>query len=97
MASKMRPKQAADFYSEELEGEVVLFRLGSSNTLHLNETAALVWKLADGTRTGSDIAAFLASEYPDAAEDIAVDVERALAELASHGVLVASDAETASH
>jgi pyrroloquinoline quinone biosynthesis protein D len=82
------PKQAFGFFVEEMEGENLLYRLGTHKAIHLNETATLIWKLCDGSRTVQDIVDLLKQEFPDAEADIAVDVREAVELLAGEGALL---------
>ena len=82
------PKQAFGFFVEEMEGENLLYRLGTHKAIHLNETATLIWKLCDGSRTVQDIVDLLKKEFPDSETDIAVDVREAVELLASEGALL---------
>jgi len=82
------PKQAFGFFVEEMEGENLLYRLGTHKAIHLNETATLIWKLCDGSRTVQGIVDLLKKEFPDSETDIAVDVREAVELLASEGALL---------
>jgi pyrroloquinoline quinone biosynthesis protein D len=82
------PKQAFGFFVEEMEGENLLYRLGTHKAIHLNETATLIWKLCDGSRTVQDIVDLLNKEFPDAGADIAADVREAVELLAGEGALL---------
>jgi len=82
------PKQAFGFFVEEMEGENLLYRLGTHKAIHLNETATLIWKLCDGSRTVQDIVDLLKKEFPDSEADIAVDVREAVELLAGEGALL---------
>ncbi len=50
----------------QVEDEVVLYDEDRQQTLHLNTTAALVWRLLDGDRSCGDIQALLTEAYDDA-------------------------------
>ena len=84
------PKQAFGFLTEDIDGESVLFCPNSYKAIHLNETAGLIWKLVDGTRTVQDLIDFLMEEYPEAGSDVANDVEQAISELIREGALIAT-------
>jgi hypothetical protein len=71
--------------TEALEGEVLVYDLAGDVALHLNETAALVWRSCDGQRTVADLAALVATELGvPADEDV---VLMALDNLADHGLI----------
>ena len=82
------PKQAFGFFVEEMEGENLLYRLGTHKAIHLNETATIIWKLCDGSRTVQDIVDLLKQEFPDSEADIALDVGEAVELLAGEGALL---------
>ncbi len=82
------PKQAYGFFTEEMDGETVLYRLGAHKAIHLNETAAVIWKLSDGSRTVAQLIDFIRSEYPDASDDIGPDVQRAVEQLKHEGAIL---------
>ena len=52
-----RPKDGLEV--EDIGDEVLIYLTGDDKTLYLNDTAALVWRLCDGTRTGTEIANLL--------------------------------------
>ena len=80
-----RPRRSADFRLEELDGELLLYHPGLTSTIYLTPTAALIWRLSDGTRTVKEIGILLRAAYP--AEPIERDLERTLLELAEHGAI----------
>jgi hypothetical protein len=84
-AENARPRRVAEFRLEELDGELLLYHPGLTRTLYCNPTAALVWRLADGSRSAADIAALLADAYPDL--PVADDVTRALGEFDQRGAI----------
>jgi hypothetical protein len=53
----------------------------------LNETAARVWELSDGTRTAGAVAEELAREYQTDVEPVLADTLRFLTLLAGHGLM----------
>lgn len=63
----------------EIEGEVVIISPEDSHVHELNETASLVWKCADGTRSLEEIAARMAAEYDIAMDAARVDVREIIA------------------
>jgi pyrroloquinoline quinone biosynthesis protein D len=82
------PKPAFGFFVEEMEGEHLLYRLGAHKAIHLNETAAVIWKLCDGSRTVQQIVELLSKQYPDRAGEVASDVEDTIDQLVQEGVLL---------
>ena len=71
----------------EIEGEVSLFVSATNRVVVLNETASAVWNLCDGTRTADEIVQQLAQDFTVTAGAITPDVEAALRDLRSAGVL----------
>lgn len=82
-----RPARAEGYSVEELDGELLLFSPASGSVIALNQTAALVWNLCDGSRTVEEIAALIAAAYPDAAAEIPGDVADVVALFGRHGAL----------
>jgi hypothetical protein len=80
---------------EEMDGEILLYRPSTHKALHLNGTAAVIWKLCDGTRTAKDIVDCLAAEFPDNQSRIAVEVQEAVDQLLRDGALVEQSGEPA--
>jgi pyrroloquinoline quinone biosynthesis protein D len=88
MTPQTVPKQAFGFFVEEMEGENLLYRLGGHKAIHLNDTATVIWKLCDGSRTIEDIIRLLAKEYPGSETAVAADVREAIELLVSEGALL---------
>jgi len=59
----------------EIGGEIVIISPDDSQVHELNETASVVWKQADGTKSWEEIAARVAAEFDvelgEAREDVA--------------------------
>jgi len=72
---------------EDTGDEVLVYLPGGDKTLFLNETAALVWRLCDGHRTGSEMVELLTEAYPDAQAEIAPQVQAALADFIERGLV----------
>jgi len=88
MTTQTVAKQAFGFFVEEMEGENLLYRLGGHKAIHLNDTATVIWKLCDGSRTVEDIIRILAKEYPGSETTVAADVREAVELLISEGALL---------
>jgi hypothetical protein len=80
------PRQKAGYETADLDGEFMIYHSGEGRAVYLNETASLVWKLCDGTRSLAAIEALLGDAYPDA-EGLSTDVDDAIRVLLEHGVL----------
>lgn len=82
-----RPLQQANFHSEVLEQEIILYFPGGGQFLYLNQTAALVWERCDGSQTANEIIRGLQAVFPEAAEEIQADVESTLQSFLKHGCI----------
>ena len=74
MDPDFKPKRRSDVRSEDVQHETVLYDPTRGQAVYLNETAAVVWKLCDGTRTVAEMAELLAKEMGDTSGSIARDV-----------------------
>jgi coenzyme PQQ synthesis protein D (PqqD) len=88
MTPQTVPRQAFGFFVEEMDGENLLYRLGGHKAIHLNDTATLIWKLCDGSRTVQEIIDLLRTNYPGAETVVAADVREAVELLLSEGALL---------
>ncbi len=88
MKSHSIPKQGFGFFDEDKDGETLLYRPGARKAIHLNQTAAVVWKLCDGSRSVQDIIDLLKGEYPGSEADVAADVLGAIEKLVAEGALL---------
>jgi hypothetical protein len=79
-----KPQRKSGVLLEEIAGEFVFFDPASSQISYGNATAALVWRLCDGTRTPEDIAALLSDAYPDSSGTVNWDVAEILAFFRDH-------------
>ena len=95
MTPQTLPKQAFGFFVEEMEGENLLYRLGGHKAIHLNDTATLIWKLCDGSRTVQAIIDLLKKEYPGSEVAIGTDVLEAVQLLLNEGALLDTTADSA--
>ncbi|MDD2917796.1 PqqD family protein [Rhodoferax sp.] len=80
-----RPKDGLEV--EDIGDEVLIYLTGDDKTLYLNDTAALVWRLCDGTRTGTEIVKLLIEAYPDAEPEIQSQVLEALSDFMTRGIV----------
>jgi len=76
--------------AEEMGEELLLYRPSAHKAIHLNGTAAAVWKLCDGTRTVKDVADCLEAAFPDAKSRIASEVQDVVDQLLRDGALTES-------
>ena len=82
------PKPVEGLQIQQLDGETVLLHPTRNILIYLNQTGALVWGLCDSTRTVDEIVELLSVAYPEACEQIAVDVPETIQELAQKGALL---------
>jgi len=82
-----RPKRGDGFEIEAMDDELLLYDATKERVVHMNGSCALVWQLADGTRTVGEMIRVLEETYPEAKADIPSDVRAALATLSGHGAL----------
>lgn len=87
MTSTHVPRRVSEFRLEELDGNLLLYHPGLTKTVHLNETASLIWQLCDGKRSSQEIADLLLETFPEEAAQVVKDVEAALARLADEGAV----------
>ena len=80
-------KPIEGFQSQTLDGEFVLLHPARNILIHLNQTGALVWQLCDRLRSVDEIIEILSATYPEASEQIAVDVPEIVQELVQKGAL----------
>lgn len=81
------PKRQDGYRLEVIEDEVLLFHPGQTRILYCNQTASLIWQLCDSERTVQEITTLLTEAYPDAASDIAKEIESTLQMLEEHGAI----------
>jgi hypothetical protein len=72
------PRPLPDYQLQELDHEIVLYHPSQTRILYLNQSASLVWSLCDGQRTTDEIISLLSEAYPEAADEIATDVQATL-------------------
>lgn len=63
MANEYRPlARNTNVVTQEVDGELLVYDMGTNKAVGLNSTAATVWRAADGIRTVSEIGAMLGLE-----------------------------------
>ena len=75
------PLPRGRYLIEEIDNECLIYRMPVKAAVYLNETATVIWRLCDGTRTARQIATILAEAYPEQAETILGDVQTTIDEL----------------
>lgn len=85
--TKTRLTQASDVLAEEVDGQLLLLKTGSSDVLHLDAVASNVWRLLVTSPTREELAAVLAATYDVPVARVATDLVPALEVLRSRGLL----------
>jgi hypothetical protein len=78
-------------FVEEMDGESLIYQRTTKQGVYLNETATVIWRLCDGTRSADAIIGALAELYPDVASDIASDVRAPIDRLIELGTIKVID------
>jgi hypothetical protein len=82
------PRRSDRVVARACDDGMILLKLDDGRYYTLDEIAARIWELCDGTRASEDVAAALAEHYDAPSELIRADVEELIAELASEELLV---------
>ncbi len=86
-----KPLRRDDVKARKLGNEWMLYDDRSGSVHIINETAAKVWEMCDGTRTVEEIAAALAEQYETPPEaNVPQDVADVIASFAGKDVLQSS-------
>ena len=72
--------------AEEAGEELVLYRGGTETTVYLNPSAAVIWRLLDGTRSGEAILDLLREAYGEDEGPTARDITGTLEEFIELGI-----------
>jgi hypothetical protein len=83
-----RPAPVPGYDLESLDDEVVLYHAATEMVFYCNPTAALIFRLCDGSRSVAEISRLLGEAYPEAKEQIAREVGDTVDQLLGHGALV---------
>ena len=81
----LRP--VADYKLAVFDDEMLLYSRDKTQAVFLNATAALIWRLCDGQRSVATIRSLLQDAYPEAADEVAQDLQAALQHLLASAVL----------
>lgn len=73
-----------DYLIERIDNEIVAYHPTKTVSLYLNDTGALIWELCDGSNSVADIIAILTDHYPEAREQIELDVQDIIQQLLDH-------------
>jgi len=72
------PETKSDFQLEEIDGELLLYSPESTQSVYLNASASLIWRLCDGNQSIREIIQLLSEAFPDAGEAIEEDVVQSI-------------------
>lgn len=81
------PRHMPDYHLEDFGEELVLYHPVKTRAMHLNGTAALVWRLCDGRRTVGEIKGILGGAFPPGGDSIAGDIDDVLRQFLENEVL----------
>jgi len=82
-----KPIRKADFRSDTVDNEVILYFPGGSRFLYLNNTAAILWEQSSGDLTAAEIIEGLQAAFPQNADQIESDVRETLQSFIRHGCI----------
>ena len=80
-------QRTADVMEQELDGQFLLLRAGSSDVLHLDAVASDIWRLLVEPATLEQLADELAEAYDVSAQRVAADLAPVLDLLVVRGVV----------
>lgn len=81
------PQPQDGFFEEKIDTELVLYHSETAQVIYLNSTAALVWRLCDGTRSIGEIIEVIEGAYPDSLS-ISTDIQGTLEQFRNFGALI---------
>ena len=68
--NRSRPLARTDgLLTEAIDGELLVYDIAGDIAVHLNETAALVWRNCDGRRTVADLVTLVEAGLAEAADE----------------------------
>ena len=80
-------KDPAAFAETRIDDEIVVMNLASGDFFSLQDSAAAIWDLLDGTRDRAAVLAALCGQYDAPQADLARDLDRFLDDLRSGGLI----------
>lgn len=85
ISDSLVPKSAPDWRFEEIDGEFLLYHPAKTQTVYLNETAALVFGMCNGDISTKEIVELLKASYPESPDSLEKDVDAVLRKLSAWG------------
>lgn len=80
-------KRPECFAETDVDDEIVLMRLDNGDFFSLAGSAAVIWRLIDGTRDRRELISAMTAEFDGNAADIASDVDEFIEQLRGMGLL----------
>ena len=80
-------KDPAAYAETRIDDEIVVMNLASGDFFSLEDSAAAIWDLIDGTRPRAAVLTALAGAYDAAEADLARDLDDFLGELRAGGLI----------
>lgn len=87
ISDQHKPSPVEGYRVEEMDGELLLYHPQSTATVYMNNTAALVWQLCDGSREVAEIVEILGESFPESGTALRKDIIQALDSFRSQGAL----------
>ncbi len=81
------PLQTGDYKVEDFGDNIVLYNHKTTQTTYLNDSASLVWRLCNGSRTIEEIETLLAGAYPSMSSQIKNDLLSVVTKLVNCGAI----------
>ena len=79
-------RQTPGYLLEKIDQEILLYHPEQTRAIYLNETAALIWELADGKRSVGEIVQLIEDAFSDA-PGICAEVHAAFERLSQNGAV----------
>ena len=89
-----RPLGREDLLTREVDGEFFLYDPVTDRVVLINDSAAVIFALCDGTRTEDEIAAEVQRLYASEAEHLHDEVRATLAHFMADGLIASPPAQT---
>ena len=80
-------KDPSAFAETRIDDEIVIMNLASGDFFSLQDSAAAIWDLLDGSRNRAAVLAALSGDYAAAQADLARDLDVFLGELRAGGLI----------
>lgn len=87
MDLNQKPLKLENFYSDNVDNEVILYDPDGNRFLYLNQSAALVWEQCTGALSAKEIIQAVQEAFPDAVEEVQNDIENTLLSFLKHGCI----------